>query len=425
MSDAVIKCPECNAEIQLTQSLAAPLLEATRTQYEKRLAEVGEGVRKKETELKKQQDEVNTFRGQLDDEVAAKVSEARKSITAEEAKKAREIAGLELQEKDRALADLKEVISNREAKLKEAQDAQAELLKKERALDDQKRELELTIEKRVQNSLLEERKKGEKAAEESMKLKVAEKEHTINAMQKQIEDLKRRAEQGSQQLQGEVQELELEDVIRGRFPIDEVEPVPKGEFGGDVVHRVMSNTGTLCGTLLWESKRTKNWSDGWLPKLRGDQRAAKADFAILMSQTLPKGIDTFDLVDDVWITSPRNAVPLCVALRTMLIELAKTKRSQEGQQTKTELVYQYLTGPQFRHRVSAIVEKFTAMQIDLEKERRTMTRSWAKREEQIRLVIDSTAGMYGDLQAIAGSSLHEIEGLEPPLIDDHSSDDTA
>lgn len=422
MSEAVIICPECSAEIQLTQSLAAPLLEATRTQYEKRLAEVGEGVRKKELELKKQQDEVNAIRTQLDDEVAAKVNEARKSITAEEAKKAKQISILELQEKDKALADLQEVIANRETKLKEAQEAQAELLKKERALDDQKRELELTIEKRVQDSLQEERKKGEKAAEESMKLRVAEKEHTITALQKQIEDLKRRAEQGSQQLQGEVQEIELEELIRVQFPIDVVEPVPKGEFGGDVVHRVNNNTGTLCGTLLWESKRTKNWSDAWLPKLRGDQRAAKADFAILMSQTLPKGVDSFDLIDDVWITSPRNAVPLCVALRTMLIELAKSKRSQEGQQTKTELVYQYLTGPQFRHRVSAIVEKFTDMQTDLEKERRTMMRSWSKREEQIRLVIDSTAGMYGDLQAIAGSSLHEIEGLETPLLEDTGSD---
>ena len=160
--------------------------------------------------------------------------------------------------------------------------AQADLIRKERDLDDARRELDLTIEKRVRADLGAEREKAKKEAEEELKLKVMEKDQTITSMQKQIEELKRRAEQGSQQLQGEVQELELEALLLNRFPRDIIQPVPKGEFGGDVLHRVVGTLGQQCGTILWESKRTKNWSDGWLAKLREDQRTAKAEIAVII-----------------------------------------------------------------------------------------------------------------------------------------------
>ena len=163
-------------------------------------------------------------------------------------------------------------------------------------------EMDLTIEKKVQGSLAAVREKAKHDAEEGLKLRVLEKEEQIASMQRQIEDLKRKAEQGSQQLQGEVQELELEATLRSKFPHDLIEPVPKGEFGGDVLQRVMGPFGQPCGTILWESKRTKNWADGWLTKLRDDQRKAKADIALIVSNALPKGVHTFDHVDGVWVT---------------------------------------------------------------------------------------------------------------------------
>lgn len=236
-------------------------------------------------------------------------------------------------------------------------------------------------------------------------------------MQRQIEELRSRAEQGSQQLQGEVQELELESLLRLKFPRYIIELVAKGEFGGDVLQRVIGPQGQHCGTILWEAKRTKNWSDTWLPKLRDDQRAAKAEVALIVSHVLPKGVDAFDLVDGVWVTESRCAIPVAIALRQSLIELSAARQTSEGQQTKMQMVYQYLTGPRFHHRVEAIVEKFADMQADLDKERKAMTRSWAKREEQIRGVIESTAGMYGDLQGIAGRTLQEIDGLDFPLLE--------
>ena len=291
-------------------------------------------------------------------------------------------------------------------------------MRKQRELDDARREMDLTIEKRVQESLGSVREKAKLEAEDGLKLRVAEKEEQIASMQRQIEELRRKAEQGSQQLQGEVLELELEANLRARFPRDVIEPVPKGEFGGDVVQRVMGDRNQLCGTILWESKRTKNWTDGWLAKLREDQRKAKADVALIVSSVLPKGVHTFDQIEGVWVAEPRCAIPVAIALRHYLIELATARQAGEGQQTKMELVYSYLTGPRFRHRVEAIVEKFSEMQEDLNKERKFMTRNWAKREEQIRGVLDGTSGLYGDLQGIAGKVLEEIPGIDVPLIED-------
>ena len=167
----------------------------------------------------------------------------------------------------------------------------------------------------------------------------------------------------------------------GRSSRDTIEPVPKGEHGGDVLQRIDGPFGQTCGTILWESKRTKNWSDGWLVKLREDQRAAKAEIAVLVTQALPKDMETFGLVDGVWVTPPRTALPVALALRQMLGS-ALARQSTEGQQTKMEMVYQYLTGPRFRQRVQAIVEAFSSMREDLDREKKAIMKQWAKREEQ-------------------------------------------
>jgi len=421
MTEPTITCPNCKTEIRLTESLAAPLIAATRQQFERQIAQKDEEIAKREQGVRDKEKQVEeakrTLEEQVADQVAAQLKAERARVMAEEAKKAKLAAAAELESKTRELAELQEVLKARDGKLAEAQKAQAELIKKQRELDDAKRELELTVEKRVQAGLFEIRTQAKKEAEEEQKLKVSEKEQIIAAMQKQIEDLKRRAEQGSQQLQGEVQELELEAMLRARFPFDAIDPVPKGEFGGDVLHRVVSHGGQPCGTMLWEFKRTKNWSDGWLAKLRDDQRTAKADVAILVSQALPKGVETFEIIDGVWVTHPRAVLPVATILRHTLLQVSMARQVSEGQQTKTEMVYQYLTGPRFRQRVEAIVEAFSSMQEDLDQERKAIMKQWAKREEQIERVMGATVGMYGDLQGIAGKSLQEIEGLELRALD--------
>jgi len=412
MAEPTVVCPQCKSEIKLTESLAAPLLESVRRDYEQRLTQKDAEVARHEKTLQDREATLQKAKESLDEEVAAKLQRERAGIAAEEAKKAKRALENDLDQRAKEITELQEILKQRDMKLGEAQKAQAEVTRKQRELEDAKRELELTVAKRVQAELDAACDKAKKDAEEELKLKVLEKEQTIVSMQRQIEDLKRRAEQGSQQLQGEVQELEVESLLSSRFPRDMIQPVPKGEFGGDVLHRVVGPLGQPCGTILWESKRTKNWSDTWLPKLREDQRTAKAEIAVIISQALPKDVETFDLVDGVWVAHPRVLLPIAITLRNTLIEVASARQASEGQQTKMEMVYQYLTGQRFRQRVQAIVEAFSSMREDLDRERKAITKQWAKREEQIDRVMQATVGMYGDLQGIAGKTLQEIEGLE-------------
>ena len=412
MTDPTIICPNCKVEVKLTESLAAPLIETTKRDFETRLAQKDADFAKREQTLREQEEALVKAKETQETQIAEKLKIEREKIMEEEAQKAKLALSNDLEQKCKELTELQDVIKQRDEKLAEAQKTQLEFLQKQRELEDTKRELDLTIEKRIQEGLTATRDQAKKEAEEALKFKVMEKEQTIASMQKQIEELNRKAEQGSQQLQGEVQELELEALLTTKFPFDQVVPVPKGEHGGDVLQHVINSFGQPCGTILWESKRTKNWSDGWLTKLREDQRAAKAEIAVIVSQALPKDVESFESIDGVWVIHPKVTLPVAFMLRQSLLEVALARQASEGQQTKMEMVYQYLMGPRFRQRVEALAEAFTTMQDELNKERKVITKQWAKREEQIDRVMNATVGMYGDLQGIAGQSLQEIEGLE-------------
>lgn len=395
LPEPVIQCPHCQGDIKLTESLAAPFIKAREAEFKRQEA----GLREREAAL--------------DAQIAERVAMERKKVEEEAHRKARLALGSELESKARELAEANELLKLRDEKLATAQRAQAELIRKQREVEEAKREIELTVEKRVSAGLGELRIKARQEAEDALRLKVTEKDQVIQGMQKQIEELRRRAEQGSQQLQGEVQELELESMLGSAFVYDTITRVPKGEFGGDVLHRVVMNqTGAVCGTILWESKRTKTWSDSWLAKLRRDQRAAKADIAVIVSQALPKGVKHFELIDGVYVVSPQCVRPVVEMLRGLLVEVAGARQAAEGRETKAAVVYQYLTGSRFRQHMQAIVEAFSTMQEDLSAERKVMMKQWAKREMQIERVIGSTAGLYGDLQGIVGKAVGEVGGLE-------------
>lgn len=421
VAEPQIVCPNCSTEIKLTQTLAAPLIAETRKRFEEQLAAKENDFQEREALLKAEQNELSKARENISQEVENLLRVGKAALAEAEAAKARQAVAEELRGREIELDELRLLVAGKDEKLAKAQAAQADALRKQRELDEAKREIDLTIEQRVQDALGAVKERARLEAEDGLKKRLAEKEAQIAGMQSQIENLRRKAEQGSQQLQGESLEIELEARLRARFPNDMIEPVPKGEFGGDVLHRVVGPTGKICGAILWESKRTKNWSDSWLSKLRADQRAAGADFAMIVSSTLPKDVETFDLVQNVWVVEPRYAIPLAIALRQSLVDIAASRIAQEGQQTKMELVYEFLTGPRFRHRVEAIVEQFTDMQSDLDRERKAMTRLWAKREEQLRVVLDATAGLYGDLQGIAGRAMQEIECLDVQAIESSSS----
>lgn len=417
MTEPTITCPSCRSDIKLTESLAGPLLEQTRLVFTEQLAAKDQQVAKAQAEAASAKQSVEQERLDIEATLAKRMDEARKQIATDEAERAKRVVATDLEVRDRRLAELTETLKARDEKLKASQAVEAEMLKKQRELDDKLREVDLAVQRQINEGLETVRAAAKLEAEEALSLKVKERDTQIASMQQKIEELKKKAEQGSQQLQGEAQELMLEDMLRAKFPFDQIEPVGKGEFGGDVLQRVVSGAGQVCGAILWETKRTKAWSDGWLGKLKGDQRAARADLALIVSHALPKEVDTFGHLDGVWVTGPKCAIPVAVALRESLILMSGVRAAGEGQQTKSAMMYDYLTGPRFRHRIEAVVEKFAEMQDDLVSERKATMKRWAKREQQLHTVLDSTAGLYGDLQGIAGRSMLEIEALEAPLLE--------
>jgi hypothetical protein len=247
---------------------------------------------------------------------------------------------------------------------------------------------------------------------EDHRMKDAEREKKMSDMMRQIEELKLKAEQGSQQTQGEVQELELEKELAALFPGDNIQPVPKGMQGADVIQEVISNKGVLCGSIIWESKRTKGWSDKWIAKLKEDQRAAQADVAVIITQSLPKDIQHFGPMDGVWVTTYACFYGLAYLIRQKLSEIALTKTLVAGKNEKADIIFNYLTGVGFRQRVEAIVEVFSDMKKELEKEKIVTQRVWAKKEKQLQTVLYNTAGLYGDLQGFIGPSMQTIPALE-------------
>lgn len=410
-TDPELTCPSCGARIRLTESLAAPLVAATEARYKDLLAKKDADVVRRDIELAEREKALQKQEAELEDKVSARI-EAKQAELFAEAKKSAEIAfKQQLASRDREKSELQAIIDEKDQKLTEAQEVQKAALKLQRELEDAKRELDLNVEKQVSDRLAAARSEAEKAAEDKLGLKLAEKEQTIEGMKKTIADLQKKAEQGSQQAQGEVLELKLEDMFKAKFPHDVIEPVAKGERGADILQRVNDPLGNGCGTIIWEFKRTKNWSDTWLPKLREDQREAKAEVAVIISQAMPGGVETFELIDDVWVVSPLVVLPFALMLRRSMVEVGLARQAKEGQGTKMELMYQYLTGPKFKLRVQAIVEAFTTMQADLIKERRAMEKQWAKRETQLGNAMVATVGIYGDLQGIAGQSLLDLDSL--------------
>jgi len=423
MNEPTITCPNCKSDIKLTESLAGPLVEQTRRQFVEQLNEKDRLVEKVQADISAEKKRVELERQAIEATVAARMDDARKQIATDEAERAKRIVAADIEERDRKFAELQDMLASREEKLKLSQAAEAEMLKKQRELDDKLREADLAVQRQVNEGLEAVRATAKQEAEDALSLKVKERHTQIASMQQKIEELKKKAEQGSQQLQGEAQELMLEEMLRARFPFDQIEPVGKGEFGGDVLQRVVNPAGQVCGSILWETKRTRTWSDGWLSKLKGDLRAAKADLALIVSHALPKDIETFGQMEGVWITGPKCAMPVAMSLRESLVLMNGVRATGEGQQTKSALLYDYLTGPRFRHRIEAVVEKFSEMQDDLASERKATMKRWAKREQQLHTVLDSTAGLYGDLQGIAGRSMLEIDALELPLIEANSADE--
>jgi hypothetical protein len=392
MADQSISCPSCGKKIPLTRALRAEIEASLKLQFDETLHNRERELRAKyETRL-----EEDLQRAQAD---AAKKAEKRV---------AQELAGLKNQVKDQA------------KDLEEARRLELSMRKREREFARKQQELELTVAREIDNERTRLVTETQERLADEHRLKDAEKERQLGDMRRQIEDLKRKAEQGSQQLQGEAGEGELESLLRANFPSDEISAIGQGVRGADVHQVVIDPRGGKIGAILWECKNTRNWSDGWIAKLKQDQRSLHADVAVLVTATLPKGCTRFALIDGVLVTDFACAAGLAAVLRANLCQLAQTRRAAMSKEERLELLYRYLSGVEFRHRVEAVVEAFTAMRHDLDQERRAAERQWARRSRQIDAVTFNVSGMYGDLQGLVPAlppiALLELPEAEEPIL---------
>lgn len=404
MAEETIKCPYCKKDIPLTEALTHQIQEKVRSELEVELNKREQGLEEKEKELLEKTKAVEDSQKNIDEEVNKKLEIKKQALLKRATQEARSKVSLELK-------DLMGQIQEKDKKIEESEIKELEFRKKQREVEAREKSRELDMARKLD----EERKKIEeetsKRISEEQELKLLEREKTIAGLKKQIDELKRRSEVGSQQLQGEVQELDLESFLQKHFIYDELQPVPKGIRGADVLQKISTRKGITCGSILWESKRTKNWSDIWITKLKEDQREAKADIAVIVSDILPKDVSNAGFRNGVWITNRASLYGLAMALRKVLTEVAFTKLAAEGKDEKVELLFRYLTGPEFRQRVEAMIETFITMKQELDKEKRTTIARWGKQEKQIERVIAITAGMHGDLKGI-GVSMQSIPALE-------------
>ena len=352
--------------------------------------------------------EMLSYKQKKDDELRRREEEFEKEKITLQADVQKKITGDLLQK----MRSLEEESQEKTLQLQLFQKKELDLLREKSELEQKAMNIEFEIEKR----LLENRKKIEhdtiQREKEIFDLRLKEKDTTLESLKKTIEELKRKTEQGSMQLQGEAQELVLEDKLREYFPFDTVEEVGKGVEGADCILVVRSSVGNECGKIIFESKRAKGWKDAWVEKLKNDMRSKQADLAILVTQVFPKGMDCFGEREGIWLCSFKELYGLASALRNAIIRIAETKKSEENKGEKMQMLYNYLTGIEFRQQIEAIVEGFIAMKNSISRERIQMERTWKEREKQLDKVLLNTSGMYGSVKGIAGASVQNIPLLE-------------
>jgi hypothetical protein len=354
------------------------------------------------------QKELDAVRGKVQHEVAVRLEKEKADIAV---RIRQEIETGQANE----LKLLKEQLAQRSKQIDEANKKQLDLLREKADLEDQKRALDLTVAQQLSAERANIAEQARAQALDESRLKLAEKEKLTDDLRKQIETLQQKATQGSVQAQGEVLELDFEAKLRAEFPFDEIAPVSTGQRGADVRQVVRTSPTNICGTVLWEMKRTRAWSAGWIPKLKTDQREAKAEIAVIVTQTLPKEVAAFGCVDGVWVSDFESALPLGLCLRQQLVQVSAVRQAENGKVGKMEELYKYMTSTEFVQQILAMVDAFKAMSADLDAERNALEKIWAKREKQLRSAARATVRLYGSVQAVTGAAaLPDIPALALP-----------
>jgi hypothetical protein len=436
MADPIVVCPKCGHRFAVTKALTDQIEGSLRQQFELRAKEQKKAAdvayeKRLAAEREKLEKEVTARAAEVSEAQIAKLqalladSQNREKTT--QANFVKQLAAEKSRLQHVAMTEAKASVSSELAdlrkQLKKSETAVQEIQKREAAVQEREKLLKVK-EEDIQKAIVREREVTRKKTLQEASERIEKEYHTrelqhqkvVPDLKKQLTDAKRKLEQSSQQSQGEVIELELERTLVGTFPDDNICSIAKGKLGADIIHKIISSDGHHCGTIIWECKNTRNWNKSWLAKLKSDQRREKAEIAVLVSSALPNDMRShLCQMSGVWVTDFAVATGLATALRANLIELSRIRMTSLGKTGKMEVLYQYLMSTEFRQRVEAIVEGFTTMRDDLNKERQVTERNWAKREKQLDIVLQNVSGMVGDIQAIS-PAFPKIKRLELPAL---------
>ncbi len=393
-----INCPECGTHIDVNDILKHQIEDAIKKEYQAKFLEQKQALKDEQVEFEKQKEDFEK-----------KLNSAKKDIEESLRQKLKsEIA----QEQGDLIASMQKELKEKSDKVKELHVKEGQILKLKRDIEEVASKAKLDAQKEVDTLLKTEREKAKREANDANELKFKQYEKQLADQKKLMDEMKRKHEQGSMQLQGEVQELAIEEWLQDKYPLDSIIEIKKGASGADCLQTVNTRTIQNCGTIYYESKRTKSFSNTWIEKFKNDIRDKNASIGVLVTEVLPNDMDRMGLKNGIWICTYEEFKGLSEVLRTSIIDLSMALVSQENKGDKMVMLYDFLTSNEFKLQVEGIVEGFTQMQTDLEAEKKAMGRLWKKREKQIEKVINNTINMHGAIKGIAGTAIQDIKLLE-------------
>lgn len=415
-----INCPSCGTPIDVNDILSHQLEEQIQQKYQQQLTETKNEFQKKQEVLLREKEEFEEKKRRenelFQERFEQKLKEERRTL--EEKLKTKLV-----QEQSEQFALLQKELNEKSEQIKELNRSKAEIERLKREKDELKEAVEAEAMKKLNVQLQEEKDKIRKTEEERNELRFKELLKQLEDQKRLTEEMKRKQEQGSMQLQGEVQELAIEEWLAAQFPLDTIEEIKKGARGGDCIQTVHTHTRQNCGTIYYESKRTKDFQPSWIEKFKADIREKGADLGVLVTEVMPSDMERMGLKNGIWICNFEEFKGLCAVLRESIVQLSTAVVAQENKGDKMHLLYDFLTSSTFRMQVEAIVEGFTQMKADLESEKRSMQRIWKQREKQIEKVVVNTIDMYASVKGIAGNAVQEVKALELPDGEDVQEDE--
>jgi hypothetical protein len=409
-----IECPNCGAEINVNEILYHQLEDDFKKKYTAQLA-----IEKKKYDLELEnlnlQKEEFEKKKQKENELFQEKLQLR--LKDEKLLLEKQIKARLNEEQAEQVAAMQKDLQEQSEKLKELSRSKAEIERLKREKDELKESVMADAERILNQKLTDEKEKIRKYEQDRNESAIKELQKQLEDQKRLTEEMKRKQEQGSMQLQGEVQELAIEEWLAANFPLDSIEEIKKGARGGDCIQTVNTRTSQNCGTIYYESKRTKDFQPSWIEKFKSDIRIKGANIGVLVTEVLPSDMDRMGLKEGIWICTYDEFKGLCKVLRESIVQVSNALASQENKGDKMVILYDYLTSNTFHMQIEAIVEGFTQMKIDLDSEKRSMQKSWKMREKQIEKVIDNTIDMYGSIKGIAGSAIQDIKQLDMPYTD--------